>query len=82
MPAKPLALVPVEHITHAILVLRGHKVLLETELLLASLDRVTLSDEIVDGDAGARRSGRTLSEHFHKSLRLDVERSQLTSESL
>ncbi len=32
MPAKPLALVPVEHITRAILVLRGHKVLLDTEL--------------------------------------------------
>ena len=32
MPAKPLALVPVEHITRAILVLRGCKVLLDTEL--------------------------------------------------
>jgi ORF6N domain len=32
MQSKPLALVPVEHITRAILVLRGHKVLLDTEL--------------------------------------------------
>jgi ORF6N domain-containing protein len=32
MSAKSLALVPVEHITRAILVLRGHKVLLDTEL--------------------------------------------------
>ncbi len=32
MPVKPLALVPVEHITRAILVMRGHKVLLDTEL--------------------------------------------------
>ena len=32
MPAKPLALVPVEHITRVIRVLRGHKVLLDTEL--------------------------------------------------
>src|SRR5207245_8937104 len=32
MQAKPLALVPIEHITRAILVLRGHKVLLDTEL--------------------------------------------------
>jgi hypothetical protein len=32
MAAKALALVPVEHITRAILVLRGHKVLLDTEL--------------------------------------------------
>ena len=32
MPAQPLALVPVEHITRAILVLRGHKVLLDSEL--------------------------------------------------
>jgi ORF6N domain len=30
--AKSLALVPVEHITRAILVLRGHKVLLDSEL--------------------------------------------------
>ncbi len=32
MSANPLAQVPVEHITRAILVLRGHKVLLDTEL--------------------------------------------------
>jgi hypothetical protein len=32
MQVKPLALVPIEHITRAILVLRGHKVLLDTEL--------------------------------------------------
>jgi hypothetical protein len=32
MAAKSLALVPVEHITRAILVLRGHKVLLDSEL--------------------------------------------------
>jgi hypothetical protein len=32
MPAKPAALVPVEHITRAILVLRGHRVLLDAEL--------------------------------------------------
>jgi hypothetical protein len=32
MQAKPLALVPIEHITRAILVLRGQKVLLDTEL--------------------------------------------------
>jgi len=32
MAAKALALVPVEHITRAILILRGHKVLLDTEL--------------------------------------------------
>jgi phage regulator Rha-like protein len=32
MQAKLLALVPIEHITRAILVLRGHKVLLDTEL--------------------------------------------------
>jgi hypothetical protein len=32
MQAKSLALVPVEHITRAILVLRGHKVLLDSEL--------------------------------------------------
>jgi hypothetical protein len=37
--ANPLALVPVEQITRAILVLRGHKVLLDTEL--ASLYGVT-----------------------------------------
>ena len=30
--AKPLALVPVEHIARAILVFRGHKVLLDAEL--------------------------------------------------
>ena len=32
MSAKPLDFVPVEHITRAILVLRGHQVLLDTEL--------------------------------------------------
>ena len=32
MQAKPLALVPVEHIARAILVFRGHKVLLDAEL--------------------------------------------------
>lgn len=32
MQARALSLVPVEHITRAILVLRGHKVLLDTEL--------------------------------------------------
>ena len=32
MSANPLALMPVSHITRAILVLRGHKVLLDTEL--------------------------------------------------
>lgn len=32
MAAKALALVPAEHITRAILILRGHKVLLDTEL--------------------------------------------------
>ena len=32
MQAKPTALVPIEHITRAILVLRSHKVLLDTEL--------------------------------------------------
>ena len=32
MTAKALALVPVEHITRAILIVRGHKVLMDTEL--------------------------------------------------
>jgi hypothetical protein len=32
MAAKALALVPVEHITHSILILRGQKVLLDSEL--------------------------------------------------
>jgi hypothetical protein len=32
MAAKALALVPAEHITRAILILRGHNVLLDTEL--------------------------------------------------
>src|SRR5436189_294980 len=32
METKPMTLVPVEHITRAILVLRGHKVLLDAEL--------------------------------------------------
>ncbi|HVW69473.1 MAG TPA: ORF6N domain-containing protein [Steroidobacteraceae bacterium] len=32
MPAKPTTLVPLNHITRAILVLRGHRVLLDTDL--------------------------------------------------
>ncbi|MFZ1903915.1 MAG: ORF6N domain-containing protein [Steroidobacteraceae bacterium] len=40
MPAHRQALVPVEHITRAILILRGHRVLLDTEL--AALYGVTV----------------------------------------